>query len=143
MDEVPAKIKNPRLYKKVKKEIYKKNPKHSAYRSLQILKEYKKQGGQIDESKKRNGLTTWLNEKWINLTPFAEGSIRNISQSPKCGTRGTRGTLGTNQKGPSICRPSKKVNKDTPKLAQNFSKKQIQKALEIKKSGNRIDWNKL
>jgi len=137
MDEVPAKIKNARLYKKVKKEIYKKNPKHSAYRSLQILKEYKNQGGQIDESKKRNGLTTWLNEKWINLTPFAESSLSNIKNSPKCGTR------GKNQKGPSICRPSKKVNKDTPKLAQDFSKKQIQKALEIKKSGKRINWNKL
>ena len=34
-----------KLYEKVKAEIYKKYPKHSAYRSGLLVKEYKSQGG--------------------------------------------------------------------------------------------------
>jgi hypothetical protein len=33
---------NPELYEKIKKEIYAKNPKHSAYRTMQLVKSYKK-----------------------------------------------------------------------------------------------------
>ena len=44
---------------------------------------------------------------------------------------------------PTICRPTKKVNKDTTSLAQTFSKKQIIKALKIKKQNKRINWNDL
>ena len=54
------------------------------------------------------------------------------------------GRINSEQKSnPSICRPTKKVNKDTTSLAQSFTKKQIKKALEIKKKGRRIDWDKL
>ena len=38
--------KNKKLYEKVKDEIYKEYPKHSAYRSGLLVKEYKKRGGE-------------------------------------------------------------------------------------------------
>ena len=36
---------NKKLYENVKEEIYKKHPKHSAYRSGLLVQEYKRQGG--------------------------------------------------------------------------------------------------
>ena len=38
---------NKKLYEEVKKEIYAKYPKHSAYRSGLLVQEYKKRGGGI------------------------------------------------------------------------------------------------
>ena len=42
---------NKKLYEKVKKEIYAKIPKHSAYRSGLVVKEYKKRGGKYSGEK--------------------------------------------------------------------------------------------
>jgi hypothetical protein len=51
------------------------------------------------------------------------------------------GTKYKGQKEPTVCRPKKKVNKKTPKpLAGQLTKKQIEKAVEIKKKGGRIIW---
>lgn len=133
MNNIPDKVKNKDLYKKVRSEIFKKYPKHSAYRSGLVMKEYQKQGGKLDEKKKKDsGLERWFDEKWVNLTPYSEG-LGNKLQFP-CGKRADK------QKGPSVCRPSIKVNKDTPSLAQSYSKKQIQKAVSIKKKGKVIKW---
>ena len=38
--------KNKKLYEEVKAEIYKKHPKHSAYRSGLLVQEYKRRGGE-------------------------------------------------------------------------------------------------
>ena len=38
--------KNKKLYEEVKTEIYKKHPKHSAYRSGLLVQEYKARGGE-------------------------------------------------------------------------------------------------
>ena len=38
--------KNKKLYEEVKDEVYKKHPKHSAYRSGLLVKEYKARGGE-------------------------------------------------------------------------------------------------
>lgn len=138
MDKIPDKILNKNLYIKVRDKIYKDIPKHSAYRSMIIIKEYQKQGGKIKKKlEEKSGLTIWIREKWINLTPYAEGIINSIDKSPKCGERHPK------QKGPSVCRPSIKINKDTPIIAKNYTKKQIQKAVKIKSSGKRIEWSKL
>lgn len=107
------------------------NMKNSAYRSMALAKQGK--------TKERDGnLKRWLNEKWINLTPYATGLIKYIKDSPKCGDS------SKNPKGQkSICRPLKKVSQKTPKLATEYTKKQIQKALSIKNKGGVIQWNKL
>tara|TARA_R100000231_G_scaffold138623_1_gene117416 strand:- start:70 stop:483 length:414 start_codon:yes stop_codon:yes gene_type:complete len=137
MDKAPTKIKNKKLYLKIKKDIYKRIPKHSAYRSALILKEYKKKGGKIDEKlEKKGNLNRWFREEWTNLTPFAEGLTKDKLKYP-CGKKAPK------QKGKSVCRPSKKINKNTPKLAQSYSKEQIQKAIKIKNLGKVINWEKL
>jgi hypothetical protein len=103
--------------------------KPSAYRSMQLAKEGK--------TKKKDGnLTRWINEKWRNLTPIMLGETGFFD----CGEQSDQ------QKKlnfPSVCRPTVKVSEKTPKLAQNFTKKQIKKAVEEKKKGNIISWSKL
>ena len=126
---------NKKLYNNVKEKadkIYKKN---SAYKSMYINNEYIKQGGKVKKGKTSN-LEIWRNEEWVNLTPYVEGLTNNIEKF-ECGEKAPK------QKGKSICRPSKKVNKKTPKLAQEFTKKELKKALDIKNKGKRIDWNTL
>ena len=60
-----SKIANQELYAKVKKEIYAKYPKHSAYRSGLLVKTYKEQGGKyIGEENKSSCLNRWYREKW-------------------------------------------------------------------------------
>ena len=44
---------NKKLYEEVKKEIYAKHPKHSAYRSGLLVQEYKKRGGLTAETNQR------------------------------------------------------------------------------------------
>lgn len=135
---VPENIINKTLYKNVKQDIINRYPKHSAYRSMLINKTYKEKGGKYKEIKgEKKETSIWLKEKWLNLTPYVEGIVKTVKDSPKCGNKHPK------QKGPSICRPSVKVNSNTPKLAQDFTKEQIKKAYNIKKKGKRIDWDKL
>ena len=57
--------KDQKLYEEVKEEIYKKYPKHSAYRSGLIVQEYKKRGGTYEgKETKTAGLNRWFKENW-------------------------------------------------------------------------------
>lgn len=121
------------IYEKAKKEVYADFEKPSAYRSMAVIKKYKELGGRVDESKSKGGTKKWLDEKWKNLTPYVEGLVPSVAKAPVCGSRHPK------QKGPSICRPTIK-KKDTTSLAQDFTKQQMKKALEIKKKGKTIKW---
>lgn len=103
---------------------------HSAYKSMAIAKEGK--------TKSKDGdLRRWINEKWQNLSPIT--LIDNTFY--ECGKKSKE---QIKKDIPSVCRPSVKVNKDTPRpLAKEFTKKQIKKAIEIKKKGEYIKWNEL
>ena len=57
------------LYEKVKREVYAKMQTHSAYRSAQVIKEYKKQGGLFHEDHKERKLTRWFKEEWKDVNP--------------------------------------------------------------------------
>lgn len=111
------------LYEKIKKEIYLKYPKHSAYRSGLIVKKYKEEYekkyknnnayfGKKDNSK---GLIRWFNEDWRNQ----------------------RGEIGYKKKG-DIYRPTKRVNKNTPTTFNELSKQQIENAIKEKKIKGRV-----
>ncbi len=125
------------IYLKVKKKADEKFDKHSAYKSMYLVKEYERLGGKINPKLKRDGLSIWNKEEWKNLTPYALG-LTNDKFKFECGDAPKK-----QKKIPSICRPTKKINKDTTSLAQEYNKKQIIKALEIKKKGKRINWDKL
>ena len=104
--------------------------KHSAYRSMKIAKEGK--------TKNRDGnLRRWINEDWRNLTPYAEGLVNSIKDTPECGKPHPE------QKSKSVCRPLKKVSNQTPELATSYSKDEIKKAVEIKNNGETIKWSNL
>ena len=97
---------------------------------MQIAKEGK--------TKKKDGnLKRWINEDWRNLTPYVEGLVKSINETPECGKPHPK------QKGKSICRPNKKVSQSTPTLATNYSKEELKKAVEIKNRGETINWNEL
>lgn len=124
-------------YKKAKAEADKQFKKHSAYKSMFIVKRYKELGGKMTE-KTDKGTKKWSLERWKNLTPYALGLVKTIAECPPCGKKHLE--QGDNK---SICRPTKKINKDTPKLAQSYTKKQIKEALKLKNDSKRINWDKL
>ena len=110
------------LYDRIKRRIYKKQPKHSAYRSGLIVKEYKaafkkKHGNKAPYKgkKKKGGLKRWFREDW----------------------RTQDGKKTYSKKG-DIFRPTKRVSKDTPTTMSELSKKQIKKAQNEKKKTARV-----
>jgi len=69
-----AKPKDMKLYNRIKKEIYDKNPKHSLYRSAMVVKEYKRQGGEyIDSLDDKKGIPKWFNENWLSANDYLRG----------------------------------------------------------------------
>lgn len=117
---------NIKLYNKTKKQVYKKNPKHSAYRSGILVQTYKKKfknkyGTRKSPYKgnktktKKNGLSRWFKEKWVNQ----------------------RGQIGYKYKS-DIYRPSKRITKKTPLTHKELSKKEINVARTKKYRKGRV-----
>ena len=107
---------NKKLYEKVKAEIYKKYPQHSAYRSGLLVKEYKSQGGKYSGTKDNAPLSKWFREKWSNQ----------------------RGESGYKYKS-DVYRPTKRISKDTPATFSELSKKEIARARREKASTGRVE----
>jgi hypothetical protein len=107
--------------------------KYSAYRSMRLASQGKTRP---TNKANRGALLDWSRERWENLT----ARLTDGDKFYDCGTKGKK----QKEKGlPSVCRPSIRVNKKTPRLAKEFSEKQIRKAIEIKKKGKRINWKEL
>ena len=111
------------LYDKIKKKIYKKNPKHSAYRSGTVVKEYKKKyfekyknnDSYHGEKKLKTGLSRWFKEEWKNQ----------------------RGEIGYKNKN-DVYRPTKKITSKTPLTFRELTNKEIEKARKEKAKNGRI-----
>tara|TARA_R110001592_G_scaffold357706_1_gene661350 strand:+ start:209 stop:562 length:354 start_codon:yes stop_codon:yes gene_type:complete len=107
---------NKSLYEKVKKEIYSKIKKHSAYRSGLVVKEYKKRGGKYSgEKPKKTGLSRWFKEEWK-----------------------TQDGKTTYKKKGDIFRPTKRITKETPTTMKELTKKEIETAQKEKKKKGRV-----
>ena len=72
---------NKKLYDEIKKEVYKKNKKHSLYRSALIQKIYKSKGGEYLEGKKKMNIDKWFNQKWISINDYLRGEIVQCGNS--------------------------------------------------------------
>lgn len=96
---------NPILYEKVKEKIYKIYDKPSAYRSMAVVKEYKERGGTYKSISQEKPLKRWQQEQWKN--------IADEGQYP-------------------VLRPTKRVNKNTPKTVQELDKKVLEKQIQLK-----------
>lgn len=118
-----------KIINKTKNKTGKGKEKHSAYRSMKLASE-----GKTKPTTKANrgALMRWTMEKWLNLN-----ALIDKGQKLPCGTK------YKGQKEPTVCRPSVKVSKDTPTLAKEYTTKQIKKAIEKKKKGERIIWAEL
>jgi len=94
-------ILNPKLYEKATKEADKIYKRHSAYKSMFISKRYKELGGKYKTTKKNSGSTDiWNKEQWIQVKPYLE--------------KGEKIVCGNDNKKNKVCRPYKRVNKNTP-----------------------------
>ena len=107
---------NPTLYAKVKAEVVRDNPTHSAYRSGQIVQEYKRRGGKYEGPKPKAGLTRWFKEDWRNQ----------------------RGGVGYKRKG-DIYRPTKRVTEKTPVTLQELTPGELKTAMRKKATEGRVD----
>lgn len=101
---MPSIIDNPVLYKKAKKIVYKQYPKHSAYRSGQLVKLYKEMGGTYSGKKENTGLTRWFKEEWKDV-----GSLEY-----------------------PVYRPTKRVTKKTPLTLKEIKPSNLVKQIKLK-----------
>ena len=108
------------LYNRIKRRIYKQQPKHSAYRSGRIVREYKvafrkKHGSRAPYTGTKRPLATWFSEKWRN----------------------SRGEVGYQKPG-DIYRPTVRVSKRTPVMHAELSASQRRAAMKEKRATGRV-----
>lgn len=114
------------LYNKVKEMANKvfKSP-TGIYRSMWISRKYTELGGLYDKPKSKSKVDRWLNEKWVDLNqPIIRD--KQIVGYKKCGTKNTQNNLYP------LCRPSKRITKESPEAYQTIEKKIIDKANKLK-----------
>lgn len=114
-----------KLYESIKKRVYKKIKKHSAYRSGHLVRSYKKAFAKKSKHKgkspykkckrRSSRLHRWYREDWKSDT----GKYKYTSKS-------------------SVYRPSKRITKDTPLTHDEITKKELKRAKREKRTKGRI-----
>ena len=110
------------MYNRIKRAVVAKNPKHSAYRSGQMVRQYKaafkkKYGSKspYTGSKAKGNLTRWYKENWK-----------------------TEKGKKTYKEGGTIFRPTKRISKKTPATMSEFTPAQKRRAIKEKKAKGRV-----
>jgi len=104
-DLVPKNVLDPDLYRKARTHIYQIYPKHSAYRSGQLVKYYRDVlKGRYSGKKPSDGLTRWFKEDWKDI---------GGEEYP-------------------VYRPTKRISKSTPLTATEIDPKQLKSQIKIK-----------
>ena len=92
------------IYEKAKKIADKTYERHSAYKSMFINKKYKELGGRYKTTKTtpkgERKTDNWNKEEWIQVIPYLK--------------KGEKIICGKDNKKNKVCRPLKRINKDTP-----------------------------
>ena len=131
--KVPDNVKNKSLYLRIKnkigKEVKKKGRRWGAYDSGRLVREYKEKGGKYSgkkstktKSKKSSNLDRWYREKWIDACAWPKRK--------SCGR--TKASIKSKV---TYCRPSKVIDRNTPKTIQELTKAEIKRKC-AKKSKN-------
>jgi hypothetical protein len=131
--KVPDNVKNKSLYLRIKnkigKEVKKKGRRWGAYDSGRLVREYKNKGGKYSgkkstktKSKKSSNLDRWYREKWIDACAWPKRK--------SCGR--TKASIKSKV---TYCRPSKSIDRNTPKTIQELTKAEIKRKC-TKKSKN-------
>ena len=107
------------IYKQVKSEADVKFQNNGIYKSAWIVNQYKRRGGRFNGKKPDNkqGLQRWFNEDWVRVD--SKGRPTN----KPCG-RSNREMASNVRKG--LCRPVKRITKQTPKTANELGQKKLQ-----------------
>lgn len=101
-------IDNPKLYTQVKARVFAKYKKNSAYRSGQVVQEYKKAGGTYSGVKPSDGIGRWFKENWKDINPN-----KTKTSYP-------------------VFRPTKRISAMTPLTVSEISKKNIKQQAKLK-----------
>jgi hypothetical protein len=126
---------NEELYNKIKNEVYKRNPKHSLYRSALIQKIYQSEGGKYLNNKlPKMNIKKWFKQDWISLNDYLRG------EKISCGNSNTQEKYNEYP----LCRPfeiAKKLSKN--EIKEMIKEKNIlkNKPLKTEKVINRKDIN--
>ena len=131
--DIPKNVLNPDLYKKARALANKTYKRPGAYKNMFLVRKYKELGGKY-KGKKTDKLATWRTEKWVSVADYLNGK---------------RTPCGDDKIGNNACRPTKRINKNTPITIQEVIKKHgrepVKKAVD-KKTKNmnlRLNWNTL
>jgi hypothetical protein len=112
------------LYSQVKNDIYRKYPKHSAYRSGLLVQAYKKsfkkkygnRSPYTGKRSKRSGLARWYLEDWRNQ----------------------RGTVGYQTRS-DVYRPTRRITSETPTTFSELTATRIRQARRKKYRSGRVN----
>lgn len=133
MDKVPSNIINKNIYIKAKKKANETYKRPSAYKSAYIHKVYKELGGKYKKtSNSKSNLNRWYDEEWVQVKPYVEEKLKI-----KCGDDNVKN---------KACRPTKRINEDTPltidELIEKFGKQDVLDKAEIKQTdmNKRVKW---
>lgn len=106
--DIPSNVLNKDLYIKARNIIYSQYEKPSAYRSGALVSKYKELGGEYSGKKTKQGLTRWYKEAWTDVNPN-----KTATSYP-------------------VYRPTRRVNKNTPKTVMELSTKTLQRQSALK-----------
>ena len=90
-------------------------------RQHKVLKDY------INDETLDEDLGRWFKEKWVDVSKKVKG------KHPPCGRKDADG------KSYPKCRPSKKVSKETPKIASSYDKEDKKKMTQQKRRAEKKD----
>lgn len=115
---------NKDLYDRIKKQVYMDIPKHSLFRSAQLVKRYKEAGGGYTGQQKETGISNWFDSKWISVND----KYHNNTVVP-CGSSNTQKKFGEYP----LCRPKKIADKlSKPQMKQLIDAKQERKEKPVR-----------
>jgi len=110
------------MYNRIKRSVMAKNTKHSAYRSGQIVRQYK----------------TAFKKKYGSKSPYTGNKAKgNLTRWYKEDWRTEKGKK-TYKEGGSIFRPTKRISKKTPATMSELTPAQKRRAIKEKKSKGRV-----
>jgi len=118
-DKIPENVLNPILYKKARIIADKTYKRHSAYKSMFLVKTYQELGGKY--SSRTGGLERWRKQQWVSMENYINGDF------VECGSD----SIGKN-----VCRPLYKQGEDiltASEVVNKHGKRAIRDVIRRKK----------
>jgi hypothetical protein len=139
MEDIPNNVLDKDLYidaKRIADETYKR---HSAWKSMFIVRTYKKLGGEYSKAKNKeptkDRTDLWRKEEWIQILPYLKNKDKLTCGKPK--------EIGT----PNACRPTKNVkggenNITIDEIIKKWGKAKVKKLTKQKLDDmdGRLNW---